>query len=135
MSVLDHMCPKCDYYMPLGEGTLDEGLEGDDKAKTKDLIRYCRNCGHNQEEKKGLVMETIIQEKASDAYRVFLNEFTKQDPRLPHSKTLKCPNKSCPSVTGGAESDVIYIKYDPVNLKFLYICNVAGCGTQWRSRS
>ncbi len=129
------MCPKCDYYMPLGEGNLDAELEGDDKAKAKDLIRYCRNCGHNQEEKKGLVMETIIQEKASDAYRVFLNEFTKQDPRLPHSKTLKCPNKSCPSVTGGAESDVIYIKYDPVNLKFLYICNVTGCGTQWRSRS
>jgi len=134
MSVLDHMCPKCDYYMPLG-GSADTGVEGDDAVKAGDLMRYCRNCGHNQEEKKGLVMETIIQEKASDAYRVFLNEFTKQDPRLPHSKTIKCPNKACPSATGGVEPDTIYIKYDQTNLKFLYICNIAGCGTQWRSRS
>ena len=126
MSLLDHMCPKCDYYMPLMEGT-------NEMTGTKDLIRSCRNCGHAKDEQKGLVMETVVQEKASDAYRVYLNEFTKQDPRLPHIKTLKCPNESCPSRSAKAESDVIYIKYDTANMKYLYICT--NCDTQWRSRS
>ena len=129
-NLLNHMCPKCDYYMPLGEGVRKEG-----GSSQKDLIRYCRNCGFTKDEEKGLVMETIIHEKSSDAYRVYLNEFTKEDPRLPHIKTLKCPNSSCPSRVSAVESDVIYIKYDTANMKYLYICNVTGCNTQWRSRS
>jgi DNA-directed RNA polymerase subunit M/transcription elongation factor TFIIS len=109
---------------------LTEGVS--DESHLPDLIRSCRNCGYMKDEQKGLVMETIIQEKSSDAYRVYLNEFTKEDPRLPHIKTLKCSNNTCPSRMGKAESDVIYIKYDTVNMKYLYICT--NCNTQWRSR-
>jgi hypothetical protein len=116
--------------MPLGESAVQEG-----ESIRPDLIRYCRNCGFSKDEEKGLVMETVIHEKSSDAYRVYLNEFTKEDPRLPHIKTLKCPNAECPSRNGTAEADVIYIKYDTVNMKYLYICNVTGCNSQWRSRS
>ena len=136
MTLLNHMCPKCDYYMAHTEGKTGEGEEA-----LPDLVRSCRNCGHTKNEEKGLVMETVIQEKASDAYRVYLNEFTKEDPRLPHIKTLKCPSATCPSRTKGVESDVIYIKYDTVNMKYLYLCTVvdpeskAPCNTQWRSRS
>jgi DNA-directed RNA polymerase subunit M/transcription elongation factor TFIIS len=126
MTVLDHMCPKCDYYMALAEGTSED--DG-----TKDLIRFCRNCGNKKDEVKGLVMETFIQEKASDAYRVAINDFTKDDPRLPHIKTLKCPTASCPSRATGGESDVIYIKHDTVNMKYIYICTK--CNTNWKSRS
>lgn len=128
MTVQNHMCPKCDYYMSLKDSSAVPG-----EPRVWDLIRYCQNCGHTKDEEKGLVMETVIQEKASDAYRVFLNEFTKDDPRLPHIKTLKCPNKSCSSRASGGESDVIYIKYDTVNMKYLYICTK--CDVQWRSRS
>jgi DNA-directed RNA polymerase subunit M/transcription elongation factor TFIIS len=111
-------------------------LTQDPEAKTEksgELTRFCRNCGHIEKEKKGLVMETVIQGQSSESYKVFLNEFTKEDPRLPHVKNLLCPNGQCKSRNGQAESDVIYIKYDTVNLKYLYICNV--CGEQWRSRS
>jgi len=83
-------------------------------------------------EKKGLVMETVIQGQASESYNVFLNEYTKEDPRLPHVKNLQCPNVDCPSRVGKEESDVIYIKYDTINMKFLYICTK--CNTNWRSR-
>jgi DNA-directed RNA polymerase subunit M/transcription elongation factor TFIIS len=127
MSLLDHMCPKCDYYMPMGQ-------QVDPETELKDVIRYCRNCGHTKEENKGLVMEVIVQQKSTETQQVFVNEFTKHDPRLPHVKTLKCPNLQCPSrQTQGVEPDVIYIKYDTANLKFLYICN--HCETKWRSRS
>ena len=127
MSLLDHMCPKCDYYMPLTQ---------DPEASSQlsgVLIRACRNCGHREQEKKGLVMESVIQGQASESYSVFLNEFTKEDPRLPHVKNLQCPNQACGSRTGQAEPDVIYIKHDSANMKYLYICTV--CDTNWRSRS
>lgn len=127
MSLLDHMCPVCEYYMPLAQNPNSE------TALAGDLLRACRNCGYTEPEKKGLVMETVIQGRSSESYKVFLNEFTKEDPRLPHVKNLKCPNGQCKSRNGQAESDVIYIKYDSANMKYLYICTV--CDTQWRSRS
>ena len=99
-------------------------------------MRICRNCGYNVAvEKGGLISETLVQQRSSEGYKILLNEFTRQDPTLPHAKTIKCPNAACASNGGGAERDVIYIKYDPVNLKYLYICNVEGCGESWRSRS
>ena len=132
MSVLKNMCPKCDYYMVLAPVSTDTD-EG--KQQREDLQRYCRNCDYMEKEKPGLVMEVVIQEQASDSYRLFMNEFTKEDPRLPHVKNLKCPNGACASnqAGSGVQSDVIYIKYDTANMKFLYICT--HCDTQWRSRS
>jgi DNA-directed RNA polymerase subunit M/transcription elongation factor TFIIS len=124
MSLLKNMCPKCDYYMPLARIGA--------KPVETEFIRKCRNCGFQKEEEPGLVMETVVQEKVSDSYRVVLNEFTRDDPRLPHVKNLKCPNESCPSRQPGGESDVIYIKYDTANLKFIYLCTK--CPTQWKSR-
>lgn len=121
MSLLDHMCKNCDYYMPLGP------------TENGDLMRVCRNCGDVQDEKKGIVMEMTFQNKGTDSFKLFVNEFTKQDPRIPHVTNLKCPNEVCPSREPNAKSDVLYIKYDTANMKFLYICSI--CDTQWRSRS
>jgi DNA-directed RNA polymerase subunit M/transcription elongation factor TFIIS len=103
-------------------------------AEPNSLKRLCKNCGYSEDEEEGcLVVETLVQERSSEAYKILLNEFTRQDPTLPHVKTIKCPNGRCGSNGGGAERDVIYIKYDPVNLKYIYICNV--CSETWRSRS
>jgi len=114
-------CPKCKNHL-----TLD--------IADNSLARVCRYCDYREEETQGtLVLETIIQEKASEGYKVLLNEFTRQDPTLPHVSNIPCPNTdTCPSRKNVGRPDVIIIKSDPVNLKFLYICNV--CGTQWRSR-
>lgn len=127
MSLLSHMCPKCDYYMPL----INKNEQQDDSTVNV-FKRQCRNCGHEQDETPGLVMKMMIQEKAGDAFQIILNDFTTQDPRLPHVNTLPCPNTACPTNTSGAEKDVIYMKYDAANMKFLYICNK--CSTKWKSR-
>ncbi len=118
-------CPRdkggCGYYLYL------------DVQDTK-CVRLCRNCGYTEEETQGtLVSETLVKERTSEAYKILMNEFTRQDPTLPHLKMMKCPNATCSSNGGGAEKDVIYIKYDQENLKYLYICNV--CNTHWRSRT
>ena len=97
------------------------------------LTRLCRSCGHVEEEMTGgLVSFTNLEEKTNEGYKILINEFTRDDPTLPHVDNIKCKNDECSSNKGGSKSDVIYIKYDPVNMKFLYICNV--CGDQWRSR-
>jgi hypothetical protein len=127
-------CPHCRYYLYLQvhqEVPKDSENMSDDKQTY--LSRLCRNCGFEQKDTEGgMVTETHLQQRANEGYKILLNKFTKQDPTLPHVKTIKCPSETCPTNTGSTEKDVIYIKYDPVNLKYLYICNV--CDFQWRSR-
>jgi DNA-directed RNA polymerase subunit M/transcription elongation factor TFIIS len=113
-------CPVCRNYLYL---QVEENV----------CTRLCRNCGHTEQEDKGtLISEIRLKETTDEAHKILLNEFTRQDPTLPHLKTMKCPRADCKSNGGGEEKDVIYIKYDAENLKYLYICNV--CGEHWKSR-
>jgi hypothetical protein len=97
------------------------------------LFWNCLSCGIQEEQKGGcLLNETLVQERSSEGYKILLNEFTRQDPTLPHIKNVKCSNEGCPTNTNARERDVIYIKYDAVNMKYMYICTV--CNTAWRSR-
>ena len=138
-----NFCPKCENYLYLEQAS-ETIAKADGKSELKFYLnRRCRTCGHVEiDTKGGLVNETIVQERASEGYKILLNEFTRQDPTLPHVNTLPCPNTTgsvekgipiCPTHNKGAPRDVIIIKYDAQNMKFLYICNV--CGEQWRSRS
>jgi DNA-directed RNA polymerase subunit M/transcription elongation factor TFIIS len=114
-------CPTCRYYLYLQ-------VEGEEQ----NLFRVCRSCGYKEEDiKGGLVMETTVREHATEGYKILLNEYTRQDPRLPRLKTIPCPDPACDSNHGKAPSDVIYIKHDAVNMLYMYICDV--CGFTWRS--
>ena len=114
-------CPTCRYYLYLQ-------VEGEEQ----NLFRVCRSCGYKEEDVKGgLVMETTVREHATEGYKILLNEYTRQDPRLPRLKTIPCPDTACDSNHGKAPSDVIYIKHDAVNMLYMYICDV--CGFTWRS--
>ena len=115
-------CSVCDNYLYMQ-------MDGE----SQELRRICRKCGFKEDSKGGLVMEMMIQQRSSEGYKVLLNEFTRKDPRLPHiRKNISCPNVACES-NHGKDPDVIYIKYDLVNLMYLYICDI--CGEQWHSRS
>ena len=64
-------------------------MNATDDART--LMYECKACGYTKtEETGGLIMETVVQEQASESYKVYLNEYTLKDPTLPHTKTLKC---------------------------------------------
>ena len=117
-------CPVCDNYLY---------MQTDPEFQT--LVRICRACGHKDDDQRGgLVMEMMVQERSAEGYKILLNEFTHLDPTLPHVKNIKCPNEDCPSNKGGKDRDVIYMKYDSANLKFLYICTVCPEHTSWRSQ-
>ena len=53
-----------------------------------------------------------------------INEYTKLDPTLPRVSNIKCPNDNCED-----ETEVIYVRYDDINMKFVYICSE--CDTIW----
>ena len=64
---------------------------------------------------------------------VFLdNPYILNDPTLPKLKTMKCVNPDCETNHEGAEPEVIYIKYNHLNLKYLYICTK--CKTSWKNK-
>jgi hypothetical protein len=135
MASLD-FCPSCDYYLyQKATGAKSKIPFGPKVTPSTEMFRICHNCGYQAKDSGGgLIMETDLQEKTSEGYKILLNEFTKMDPTLPHLDTIKCPNAECGSNRGTVKADIIYMKYDPVNLKYLYLCNVEGCGAQWRSK-
>jgi DNA-directed RNA polymerase subunit M/transcription elongation factor TFIIS len=130
-------CPTCKYYLYLkssGANAAGETVEADSTQTEQSLTRHCINCGYREiDEKGGLISETLVQQKSSEAFKIMINEFTRQDNTLPHIKMIPCPKESCPSNIGDKERDVIYMTYDAPGKKNLYICNV--CGEQWKSRN
>ena len=118
-------CPLCDnMYLYKSES------EG--KVSLK-----CPTCGNSeplkpQTKDDALVLETNFRSGSSAggaASGISVNAYTLQDPTLPHVKNLACRNPECPSEHNHALRDIIYIKTDPINMKFQYICVV--CKSQW----
>ena len=121
-----HFCPKCGnmYYLQ---------LKKDDEDK---LIYYCRNCGNEDESlvtnlNNLYVSKTDIKKEMN--YKNSINKYTKLDPTLPRVSNIPCPNESCPCnrAEDPIAKEVIYIRYDDTNLKFVYLC--AHCDTVWKS--
>lgn len=97
----------------------------------------CQTCGFQtpldpKNKEDALILETNFRSGSSaggSASGISVNEYTLNDPTLPHVKTIPCSNGGCPSQANEAIRDVIYIKTDPANLKFQYVCTV--CKSQW----
>jgi hypothetical protein len=59
------------------------------------------------------------------------------DPTLPRINTIKCPNQSCNSNEAEKEKEkekereIIYLRYDDVNMNFVYMCST--CDTVWNT--
>ena len=59
------------------------------------------------------------------------NPYITDDPPLPRFKNIVCKNDECPTNTEGANREIIFIKYDNKNLKYLYICSTCKCS--WKT--
>jgi len=100
----------------------------------------CKNCGFNtplnpKTKEEALILETNFRSGSSAggaASGINVNSYTLHDPALPHmlgAQAPACVNSSCKTQTDPNIRDVIYIKTDPANLKFQYICTI--CESQW----
>jgi DNA-directed RNA polymerase subunit M/transcription elongation factor TFIIS len=99
------------------------------------LVKYCKHCDFEKVEiNKGSVKisETIYTEDDL-LYNQNINKYLRYDQTLRriNDPQIKCPNSEC--ITSSAENvdqQVIYIKYHPRNMKYLYVCD--HCGYIWR---
>ena len=133
-------CTVCDnmYYISI-----------DEKDSNK-LSYYCRNCGHidDQITEEGVCILNTQLKKGNQKFNHIINEYTKMDPTLPRIYNVPCPNAQCPvnlakhdskhgssaaatSEHSSANQEVIYMRYDDTNMKYLYICTT--CDTVWKT--
>ena len=118
-----HFCSNCSnmYYIR---------INSDDPNK---LVYYCRNCGN---EDKLLAIENVCVSKTQikkneQSFNHMINKYTKFDPTLPRINTILCPNPDCFTNKNGAEREIIYIRYDDTNMKYIYLCSL--CDTVWKT--
>lgn len=114
-------CQHCDNMMYV---KLDE---------EKNLVLYCKNCGYETKKMRNQGSYPLIHDNRIDdetRYSQAINKNIVFDPTLPHVNNIDCPNKNC-SKGEKEENDVIYMKYDSNNMKYLYLC--AHCNSSWKS--
>lgn len=131
-----HFCKTCSnmYYVKLSEG---------DENK---LSYYCRNCGSTDDTmlSENICVSKINLNNNSQKIDLFINEYTKLDPTLPRTKSIKCPNEKCTSNidnnsndtnndgnTKKQEREVLYIRYDDRDMKYIYMC--CNCDFTWKT--
>jgi DNA-directed RNA polymerase subunit M/transcription elongation factor TFIIS len=103
--------------------------------ETKQLVKYCKHCLFEKVETVNTairISQTIYSEDDL-LYNQHVNKYLRFDPTLrriqdPH---IMCPNTKCDAHDGTEDKkQVIYIKYDSKNMKYLYVCE--NCGETWK---
>jgi len=118
-----HFCTNCSnmYYIR---------INSDDPNK---LVYYCRKCG-NEDKLLGTenvcVSKTQLK-KSEQSFSHIINKYTKLDPTLPRVSNVLCPNSNCPTNKEGKSREIIYIRYDDSNMKYIYLCS--HCDTVWQT--
>lgn len=120
-----HFCTNCDnmYYVRLSDD--------DDKQ----LIYYCRKCGNEDtimNEGSVIVSKTNLKKKEQQ-FNHIINQYTKLDPTLPRISNIDCPNPDCETNEDEStlENEIIYIRYDNDNMKYVYLCT--HCDFVWNN--
>ena len=101
----------------------------------KQLIHHCKSCSKSEPFTGDNPCINSINFKTYDiAESINHNQYITHDITLPHingNHNIKCTNQECISIKENKESSVTYIKYDPENMKYIYICNY--CGQKWKN--
>ena len=93
-----------------------------------DLVHVCKKCGFERKRSEGSILVSSLSFSKQAQYTSVINKYTKLDPTLPRIQGVPCPNTDC---TNKAGRDIIYLRYDNVDLKYAYICPI--CDTIWKT--
>ena len=125
-------CIQCNnmYYLRIPEDNQNQ------------LKYYCRHCGYEDEmhSNEGVCITKTDFQDDEQSFHHIVNPYTKMDPTLPRIYHMKCPNETCKTNDASdstksqenAQTEIIYMRYDDNNLKYLYICPT--CDTNWTSK-
>ena len=111
-------CPTCDNLFYL---TIDD-----------ETVQYtCKKCGTIEDIDEDCTISTIFCNQQRQNVQNSVNKYTKLDPTLPRINFLKCPNTTCVNHEDIEDREIVYVRYDNVQLKYIYIC--PKCDTVWES--
>ena len=103
-------------------------------TNSNQLIHFCRKCGKKQDiiTEDNICVSKINLTHKSHKTRHMVNEYTKFDPTLPRINNIPCVNSACDSnkKKNPHPSEVIYMRYDDINMKYIYICTI--CDNIWK---
>lgn len=98
-------------------------------SKEGNLELYCKNCNYSSVENSTLTADLCVASKKfgmdASSFKSFMNPNIKYDSTLPRVNNIKCP--SC----NPEKNEVIYIKYDHDNMKYIYFC--CNCEQFWKN--
>jgi DNA-directed RNA polymerase subunit M/transcription elongation factor TFIIS len=118
-----HFCSICSnmYYI---------SINSDEPNK---LVYYCRNCGNKDSNilVNDVTVSKIQLKKSQQEFSHIINKYTKLDPTLPRVSNILCPNEECQTNKGDKSREIIYIRYDDTNMKYVYLCST--CDTVWKT--
>ena len=125
-----HFCNQCGnmYYLK---------LKNNESNEINNLVYYCRKCGNEDNsllDNKDNLYVSRNELKVQSNYKNIINKYTKLDPTIPRITTIDCPNSECPcnqpsESKDHVEKEILYIRYDDKNMKFIYLC--ANCDKIW----
>ena len=115
-------CELCDCFL---------WIELNDNNK---LQYRCKNCDnvieYNDTTSLCVLDNNYIDDDTS--YNQYVTKYLKHDPTLPRVNNIVCINKDC-GKPKDEENEVIFVKYDFANMKYLYHC--VFCDTFWKSEN
>jgi DNA-directed RNA polymerase subunit M/transcription elongation factor TFIIS len=118
-----HFCSQCQnmYYI---------SISPDDSNK---LVYYCRNCGNKDStlSVENVTVSKVQLKKSEQEFSHIINKYTKLDPTLPRVNKILCPNSDCSTNKEDKAREIIYIRYDEQNMKYVYLCST--CDTVWKT--
>jgi len=104
-----------------------------DPDDSKKLVYYCRNCGNKDSDLsiENVTVSKIQLKKSQQEFSHIINKYTKLDPTLPRVTKILCPNADCDTNKEDTPREIIYIRYDNQNMKYVYLCST--CDTVWKA--
>lgn len=93
------------------------------------LVLACACCSseYDHPDQDAPLSDTLYRDDSAK-YHHLVTPLIHSDPTLPRIKHIKCKNESC-TKPDDKDNNVVYVKYDDDNLRFLYSCSY--CNAFW----
>lgn len=103
-----------------------------DESEEKTLKMICRNCNYSETSDETInrpVFETNLHDDMIN-YNRHKSPDVKYDATMPRLNSIVCTNSKCVKKHDQV-NDVMYMKYDPIDMKYMYFCTY--CDHFWRA--